>query len=79
MNADLKAYMPMRSKFNELMNTPDFLNMRLSDEQKKVAEMLFYAGAASAYNVLINEPLMHEAVFDELLDHADQMAREKVA
>lgn len=70
--------MPLRADFDELINS-HFAHIRISDEQKKMAEMLFYAGAASAYSVLVNEPLKQETVFDELADHADRMAREKVA
>ncbi|WP_085044318.1 hypothetical protein [Ensifer aridi] len=73
-----RSYMPLRADFDELVNN-HFAHMGLTEEQKKLAEMIFYAGASSAYNVFVNEPLKQGTVHDELADYADRMAREKVS
>lgn len=71
------TYTPLRADFDNLMEN-FFSGNRLSPEQRKIYETLFFAGAASAYGVIVRSPEQQGTLFEELNDHAAQMDREKV-
>lgn len=71
--------MPLENKFNDMISMV-FPTVRLSDEQLKRMKEIFFAGAASAHNILVNEPItVQQVMFDELADHLQRSAPQKVA
>jgi hypothetical protein len=73
-----KSYAPLRTDLDELVNNY-FSSMRVSEEQKRFIEMIFFAGASSAYGILVNTPEKQGTLFDEIMDHAEKFERQKVA
>ncbi|MBY5863252.1 hypothetical protein [Rhizobium leguminosarum] len=71
------TYTPLRADFDNLMEN-FFSGNRLSPEQRKIYETLFFAGASSAYGVVVRNPEQQGTLFEELKDYSDQMDRVKV-
>jgi hypothetical protein len=69
-----KTYAPLRSEFDTVLDRY-FGNLRLSPEQRRNFEKMFFAGAAAAYDTVVNRPEQQGTLFDELIDHADELAR----
>lgn len=65
-----KTYTPLQTDFDHVVSTY-FPNCSLSADQRRSLEIMFFAGAASAYHVLTATPEKRDTLYDELLDRAE--------
>ncbi|NTI22389.1 hypothetical protein G6M87_11020 [Rhizobium rhizogenes] len=71
-----KTYTPLRTDFDDVVKRK-FKGCHITARQRKSLEVMFYAGAASAYAIMA-EKERHATIRDELLDHASLMEREGI-
>ena len=64
------SYTPLRADFDQFI--ADCFDVRPSAAETDLLKSVFYAGASSAYGILVGAPSNHETLRDEL---ADQMER----
>lgn len=69
-----KTYTPLRTDF-EAVISKYFPGVPLSAEQVRSMEIMFFAGAASSYEVLTKGDCQRDTLFYELLDHAEHLER----
>ena len=69
-----KTYAPLRTDFENVMSKY-FPGVPLSADQIHSMEIMFFAGAASAFEVLTKDGCQRETLFHELLDHAEHLER----
>jgi hypothetical protein len=66
-----KTYTPLQADFDDVLKT--YFPSIVAGEQIKLLQIVFFAGAASSYQLLTTAPEKKETVFAELLDHAEHM------
>lgn len=71
------TYAPLDTDFKEVMSTY-FPGISENNEQWKILRMVFFAGAASSYEVLVSRPELEETVRIELLDQITESERLEV-
>ena len=69
-----KTYAPLRTEFESVI-AKYYAGVPLSPEQIRSMEIMFFAGAASAYEVLTKKECQRDTLFYELLDHAEHLER----
>jgi len=67
-----KTYTPLHAEFVHVMSKY-FPGEVMTGEQCRTLETMFFAGAAASYQILTETPEKKQTVFDEILDHADQV------
>ncbi|TDW21058.1 hypothetical protein EV128_12227 [Rhizobium azibense] len=70
-----KTYTPLRADFDTVMDT-HFAGCSMSAIQRKMYEMVFFAAAASVYDVMTNHPQKIETLRLEIMDHAELLERQ---
>lgn len=69
-----QTYAPLQVDFDNVVKSY-FEGEVVTEKMRRALQMVFFAGAASAYAVFTNTPEKVPTLFDELVDHADHMSR----
>lgn len=66
-----KTYTPLKTEFDHVVKT--YYPNVVSEDQIKLLQVVFFAGAAASYQILTTCPERAETVCGEILDHAEQL------
>lgn len=70
-----KTYTPLQADFETVVQGY-FEGQYVSHDMRRKLQMVYFAGAASAYGIFANTPENIPTLFDELVDHADKLERD---
>lgn len=65
------SYTPLKTDFDHVLKTY-FPNV-VADREIRMLQAVFYAGAATSYQILTTSPERADTLAAEILDHAEQM------
>lgn len=70
------SYTPLRAAFDRFV--AGCFDKRPTPEETEVLKQVFYAGAVSAYGIIVMTPFKSDTLRDELADQMERLEREKL-